>query len=373
MEELVKDWPAHTRSAAELEYVRRLFQGIAHSQDPDTEVATLLHPALAACTKELVDAGMKLIEDVVTEEELSDKFCTEKGKELIFGGLDSFNAGLEAVVGPPNPDLWGAIRKEHTDSADSWAFFTTTNYGVKTKPAYEYWFVVDSIKGKEEIAKYEEGSGDWGGAYPVEELDKLPQRKQRFAVPLESFETSLAAINAQLRRALIKPLRLEELMCCRLYTGPMFMKFNVVMRGASAVPGKLLGKPQWAVDKFKEECRGNKYSTTISAVNSAIIKLSKQTTVNKVYRGVSGFGLPKILTTKNEHNVIGGVEFAFLSTTLDRNVAMKYARGHSDPSSGFGVVLEITPGLVDRGALTLTCTLTCTCTLTLTLTPTLTS
>ena len=113
MEELVKDWPAHTRSAAELEYVRRLFQGIAHSQDPDTEVATLLHPALAACTKELVDAGMKLIEDVVTEEELSDKFCT--GKELIFGGLDSFNAGLEAVVGPPNPDLWGAIRKERTD------------------------------------------------------------------------------------------------------------------------------------------------------------------------------------------------------------------------------------------------------------------
>ena len=73
-------------------------------------------------------------------------------------------------------------------------------------------------------------------------------------------------------------------------------------------------------------------------------------TVNKVYRGVSGFGLPKILTEKNEHNVIGGVEFAFLSTTLDRDVAMKYARGHANPASGLGVVLEITPGLVDRGA-----------------------
>ena len=115
VEELVKDWPAHTRSAAELEYVRRLFKDISASQDPDSQVAALLRPALAACTKELVDAGMKLIEDVVTEEELSDKFCTEKGKELIFGGLDSFNAGLEAVVGPPNSDLWGAIRKEHTD------------------------------------------------------------------------------------------------------------------------------------------------------------------------------------------------------------------------------------------------------------------
>jgi|TARA_B110000196_G_C20908515_1_gene549379 hypothetical protein len=48
-------------------------------------VATLLHPALARCTKELVDAGKKLIEEEVTEEELSNKFCTEKGKELIFG------------------------------------------------------------------------------------------------------------------------------------------------------------------------------------------------------------------------------------------------------------------------------------------------
>ena len=361
VEELVKDWPAHTRSAAELAYVRHLFKGI--SGNAETEVAALLRPALAECTKQLVVAGQSLIKEVVTEQELSAKFCTEKGKELIFGGLESFNAGLEAVVGPPNPDLWASIRKEHTDSADSWAFFTTTNYGVKTKPAYEYWFVVDSIKGKAEIAKYEgnltddqveklqpgDPVGEWGGTYPVEEVEKLPQRKQRFAVPLESFEASLAAINAQLRRKLIKPLRSEELLCCRLYTGPMYMKFNVVMRGASA-SGKLLGKPDWAVAKFKAECRGNKYSTTISAVNSAIIKLSKQTTVNKVYRGVSGFGLPKILTEKNEHNVIGGVEFAFLSTTLDRDVAMKYARGHSDPASGFGVVLEITPGLVDRGA-----------------------
>ena len=136
------------------------------------------------------------------------------------------------MVDPPNPDLWASIRMEHTDSADSWAFFKTTNYGVETKPAYEYWFVVDSIKGKKEIAKYEgnltddqveklqpgDPVGDWGGTYPVEELKKLPQRKQRFAVPLESFEASLAAINAQLRRKLIKPLRSEELLCCRLYT-----------------------------------------------------------------------------------------------------------------------------------------------------------
>ena len=60
VEDLVKDWPMHTRSAAELEYVRRLFEGISKSQDPESEVAVLLRPALAACTKELVEAGTKL-------------------------------------------------------------------------------------------------------------------------------------------------------------------------------------------------------------------------------------------------------------------------------------------------------------------------
>ena len=254
----------------------------------------------------------------VTEEELSTKFVQER--ELVFGGLDAFNAGLEAVVGPPNPKLFEAIQSEHTQGDDAWDFFRTNNYGIKTKPGYEWWFVFDSEKGREILS--ERDPKDWkesGSDYPVEELCRLPRRKHRFAVPLESFEASLAGVNAWLRRKHVPPLRLEELVCCRLYTGPMFFKFNVVCRGAGH------GKPQWAVDQFKSVCKGNRYSTTISAVNSAIIKLSKQTKVAKVYRGISGCGLPKMLTTKNEHNVIGGVEFAFLSTTLDRDVALKCA------------------------------------------------
>ena len=43
---------------------------------------------------------------------------------------------------------------------------------------------------------------------------------------------------------------------------------------------------------FEELCFGNKYTTTLHAINSAIVKLSKLTKATKVYRGLSGRGLP---------------------------------------------------------------------------------
>ena len=57
VEDLVKDWPAHTRSAAELAYVRRLFEDTTQA-----ELAALLQPALAGCTNALMAAGRKLNE-----------------------------------------------------------------------------------------------------------------------------------------------------------------------------------------------------------------------------------------------------------------------------------------------------------------------
>ena len=44
--------------------------------------------------------------------------------------------------------------------------------------------------------------------------------------------------------------------------------------------------------RFQTLCRGNTYSTTLHACNSAIVKLSKLTVATKVYRGVSGALLP---------------------------------------------------------------------------------
>ena len=48
----------------------------------------------------------------------------------------------------------------------------------------------------------------------------------------------------------------------------------------------------------------------------------KLTKATKVYRGISGMALPTEFWEENAFGVRGGVENAFMSTTLERNVAM---------------------------------------------------
>ena len=93
---------------------------------------------------------------------------------------------------------------------------------------------------------------------------------------------------------------------------------------------------------------GNKYATTLHAINSAIVKLSKLTAATKVYRGLSGMGLPDAFWRANEFGVRGGIEAAFMSTTTDRKVAMDYAS--SSGAAGSGIVFEVQQGMINRGA-----------------------
>ena len=67
----------------------------------------------------------------------------------------------------------------------------------------------------------------------------------------------------------------------------------------------------------------------------------------QVYRGISGKALPKEFWDANDFGVRGGVENAFMSTTLDRNVAMGYASGDE---AKMGIVIEMQQGQVNRGA-----------------------
>ena len=89
----------------------------------------------------------------------------------------------------------------------------------------------------------------------------------------------------------------------------------------------------------------NKYTTTLHAINSGIVKCSKLTRATKVFRGVGGMTLPRAFWQKNEFGVMGGCENAFMSTTVSREVATGYASG-----GGMGLVFEIQQGMVDRGA-----------------------
>ena len=98
------------------------------------------------------------------------------------------------------------------------------------------------------------------------------------------------------------------------------------------------------IDRFNELCRGNYYATTIHAINSCLLKLSKVTAAAPVYRGVGGGALPKEFLEKNEHNVSAAVDMGFMSTTYERNVAVTYA------GTGAATVFEMEMGMVDRGA-----------------------
>ena len=84
----------------------------------------------------------------------------------------------------------------------------------------------------------------------------------------------------------------------------MYLKYNAVLRGLLF---------EYMRDTFESLCKGNRYTTTLHAMNSTVVKLSKLTTAEKkVYRGVSGGRLPEACRVPNEFGVKGGVEAGFM-------------------------------------------------------------
>jgi len=95
----------------------------------------------------------------------------------------------------------------------------------------------------------------------------------------------------------------EEVLALVLYTGPMFCKYNAVLRGF----------PKAVVDDLK----GNTYTTTLYLIVSGVIKLSRCMVLPKdrvVYRGLGGLELPEEFLNKDRFGVRGGVEFGLMST-----------------------------------------------------------
>ena len=153
----------------------------------------------------------------------------------------------------------------------------------------------------------------------------------------------------------------------RMYTGPMFVKYNTVLRGLDSpvpflknsmiqlccskdVSDKFMGTSKvfqpangtLPYDKAKREA--NLYTTTIHVINSCIVKLGKLTQAKPVYRGMSWRIFPEQFWKKNAEGVMGGVEYAFMSTTPDRSVAEQYSQDK------YGIIVEMPQGMIDRGA-----------------------
>ena len=77
---------------------------------------------------------------------------------------------------------------------------------------------------------------------------------------------------------------------------------------------------------LKGELTAGRFVTTIHAINSGIIKLSVLTPVITVYRGMSGLELPKELEIASKFGGKLGIEYSFMSTTTNKNIAIEYGQ-----------------------------------------------
>jgi len=335
------------------------------------QVAQLLGTrAFLATVVDMVWNEVRTLQSVgaATSKNLESKFAGAVA--LSYSTLDTFFGGLEGIVGSPNPKVLEGIRNDHlkgpgTESSD---VFTTSNYGVETQSRIEWHFVASSDVTPEQLRI---------PCWPNESAEKLPDRAcARRRRSLEALEAAVADNNRHLREANQPEMMLEEIIAACLYTGPMFVKYNALLRGlASEIPflcnqmvslccpkdvadaylgstprDKLFlvaaGKITFEVAKQSL----NKYTTTLHAINSAIIKLGKLTKAIKVYRGIAGMKLPSEFWIPNEFGVRGGVEKAFMSTTTEQAVAMGYASDGRGEKASMGIVIEVQQGMVNRGA-----------------------
>ena len=264
--------------------------------------------------------------------ELHQKFQDEAGGfELEYAGLKSFFGGLEAVVGSPNIKVLEGMRHEHCSSDDSREPFVTPNYKMTTTARTEWWFVCSPETGLSELRLT---------SWPREADETIHGSAQpRQPMPMSAFDEVIEDVNARLGKIEAAKIDTTEFIGARMYTGPCFVKYNTVLRGLQSAIG-------FFKKRFEDLCLGNKYTTTMHVINSAVVKLSKLTFASEVYRGVSGGRLPHHFRHADEYGVRGGIDPAFMSTTLDREVALAYAGS----SGGPGVVFAIQQGMVDRGA-----------------------
>jgi len=324
-----------------------LVKKLLEAQDTLTKLAT-----------HIMESAQKIATaDAATGEELNDKFAAGGGFVMSYGGRSDYFNGLEPRVGAPKPRLLEAMAQEHCDSADSHVEWTTGNYGITSTAFKEFccvaWEVIDEMKSpdKESYPK------EWRDA--AEKMVRFKDNNRPDSWPIETINTKHPRSTERTKDFLMqavkknqlledmdeKVLLIEEVLALRLYTGPLFEKYNAVNRGGS------LGGDN---NKFMEQAffklcggeeRPNRYTTTIHVLSSGMIKISKLSVVMDVYRGISGGRLSESFWKEDATGVRGGVEYGFMSTTTDKDVAFQYARG-----GGAGTILEIRTGMIDKGA-----------------------
>jgi hypothetical protein len=110
---------------------RRALLSALQTDDVLDKIVDIVWPALAELARP---------EQAATAAELHDKFSS-KGYTMEFGKLKDFQGGLEAIIGPANPQVAKAMAREHTGMGDSQAPFTMPNRKAESTSTIEFHFV----------------------------------------------------------------------------------------------------------------------------------------------------------------------------------------------------------------------------------------
>ena len=221
-----------------------------------------------------------------------------KGVRGKFAADELFAAGIDGIVGPLDVQYIRAMFNEHCLNAEASKQFTAWNAGheIKTTPEREWLFVV----GRDGLDK-SSWTFDVERAEPVVEEGMMVEGRnaEKLAALLESPEVERSRVEC------------AEVVALRLYTGPMYVKYNAVLRGmAVATAG------------------GTIYSSTVHLICSGLQKLSRVSELPKemkLYRGNGGMALPSSFLEPDASGCAGGTEPAIMSATPDRSVALGYS------------------------------------------------
>ena len=221
-----------------------------------------------------------------------------KGVRGKFAADELFAAGIDGIVGPLDVQYIRAMFNEHCLNAEASKQFTAWNAGheIKTTPEREWLFVV----GRDGLDK-SSWTFDVERAEPVVEEGMMVEGRnaEKLAALLRSPEVERSHVTV------------AEIVALRLYTGPMYVKYNAVLRGmAVATAG------------------GTIYSSTVHLICSGLHKLSRVSELPKemkLYRGNGGMALPSSFLEPDASGCAGGTEPAIMSATPDRSVALGYS------------------------------------------------
>jgi WD40 repeat protein len=227
--------------------------------------------------------------------------------KMACGTITDFHKGLTGRVGMPHLNFKNAMRQEHCERAGCDVQFTTGNYKITTTPRQEWQYIVESVP-----------------------------------CPDMGHERRLVLISELLQLDISKTAKLceEEVIAIVLYTGPMFQIYNTILR-------------RYPKENFELFEKGdNQFSTTIFVLVSAVQKLSRFTRIplgTQLYRGLGGkMDLPDIFFQVDDKGCSGYVEWGFLSTTSDRDVALGYSGVKERRPKAMVMVIETSS--IDRGA-----------------------